>query len=131
MEKNKEEGKGFSLRLEEKFLYIKDKKGREVVMKNEKGEPNYLRNDVMGMMGLLNKFNSTLHTMKDYKQWIKIKDKIRDCFVRETNILELSLDEAAFLKDFLINLTEKDAKSVQLVEFEIRSLTGIVDQFTE
>lgn len=125
------ESKGISLNLKQEFFYIKDKKGRKTILKDERNEPRYTRNDIIGLMELLGKFDSRLHTMKDYKQWIKVKDKLKECFVNNLDLLKLSLDEAAFLKEFLTDLTIKDSKDSRLVEFEIRSLVGILEQLSE
>jgi helix-turn-helix protein len=42
--------------------------------------------------------------------------------------LELSLDEASFLKSYLDEIPEKEGKEVQLQEFEIRTLVSVLEQ---
>lgn len=98
-------------------------------LKDPRGEIQYIRNDIVGLMSLLAKMDSKIHSLKDYKSWIKLRDKLRNCFVDEKDVLEMSIDEAAFLKDFLSNLTEREGKQTELSEFEIRTLVGILEQF--
>ena len=118
----------FKLKLEQEEAYqIKNEK--KIQIKNDKGETQYVRNDVVGLMGLLGKFDSRIHTMQDYKYLIKLKDKLKLCFLTNMNLLDLSLNEAKFLKEYLSNLSEKEGKENILAEFEIRSLIGLLEQF--
>lgn len=118
----------FVLKLEKEEAY-EIKKGKKEVIKDKAGEIQYLRNDIVGLMGLLTKFDSRIHNLKDYKQWIKLRDRLRQAFIDDLESVELSLDEASFLKEYLSNLSEKEGKTATMVEFEIRSLIGVLEQF--
>ena len=102
-----------------------DKKGK--VVKNPAGDVSYIREDCTGLMSLLNKFNTTLHDMKDFKTFLKIKDKIYKIWTKDGDTMELSLDEASFLRTYLSEFKEKDGKNVPLREFELRTLVGILE----
>jgi len=102
-----------------------DKKGK--VVKNPSGDISYIREDCTGLMSLLNKFNTTLHDMKDFKTFLKIKDKIYKIWTKDGDTMELSLDEASFLRTYLSEFKEKDGKNVPLREFELRTLVGILE----
>ena len=103
-----------------------DKKGKET--KDEKGNKQYKRDDFVGLINLLNVFDTKIHEMKDYKMFIKLKDHIFINWAKENKTLELSLDEATFLKDYLSNFPEKEGKNVSLPEFMIRTICGILEQ---
>ena len=109
----------------------KDKKGKKIELKDLQGNQQYLRNDAVGLMGLLGRLDTRLYTLKDLKLWTKLRDKLRECFFKDSNDLELTLDEAKFLKDYLLNIQTKDAKDRPLQEFEIRTLVGLSEQFGE
>jgi len=101
----------------------KDKK----VVKTPNGEIAYVRDDYNGLLALLNHFDSRLHVMKDYKVFIKVRDKVQEAWLKDWTELELSLDEAAFLKEYFKNLNEKDGANTQLQQFEIRTLVGVLE----
>ena len=103
-----------------------DKKGKEA--KDEKGNKQYKRDDFIGLINLLNAFDTKIHGMKEYKMFIKLKDHIFANWVKENKTLELSLDEATFLKDYLSNFPEKEGKDISLPEFVLRTLCGILEQ---
>jgi len=103
-----------------------DKKGKEI--KDADGNKSYQRDDFIGLLNLLAKFDSKFHEMKDYKMFLKVKDHLLENWRKEDKNIELSLDEATFLKRYLSELPEKEAKNQSLQEFEIRTLCGILDQ---
>ena len=103
-----------------------DRKGKEI--KDEKGNKSYKRDDFIGLLQLLNRFNSKFHEMKDYKLFLKLKDHLLENWKKDDLNLELTLDEATFLKDYLSELPNKDAKDQGLAEFELRTLCGILEQ---
>jgi len=123
--------KGIVLHLLAEKAYDKDKKGHKIELKDHEGNQQYLRNDAVGLMGILGRLDTRLYTLKDLKLWTKIRDKLRECYFKDTDELELTLDEAKFLKDYLLNVQTKDAKDRSLQEFEIRTLIGISEQFGE
>ncbi len=103
-----------------------DKKGKQLVVN---GEKQYKRDDFVGLINLLNRFDSKKHAMPDYKMLVKVKDRIFANWEKEDKCLELSVNEANFLKDYLVNLNTRDAVNDSLREFEIRTLVGITEQF--
>ena len=107
----------------------KDSKGNIVVSKNPKGEVNFLRNDLVGLAALLRRFDTRIHPPKDWKQSIKIKEKLTEAYIKDAEGIELTLDQATFLKLYLKDLPEKEGKQEALPEFELRTLFGTLDQF--
>jgi hypothetical protein len=103
-----------------------DKKGKEI--KDEKGNKQYKRDDFIGLINLLNAFDTKIHDMKDYKMFLKLKDHIFANWVKENKTLELSLDEATFLRDYLSSFSEKEGKNISLPEFMLRTLCGVLEQ---
>jgi len=103
-----------------------DKKGKVQFDLNK--NKMYKRDDFIGLLNLINKFDSRLHGMKDYKLFLKLKDHLFDHWSKENKNLDLSLDEATFLKTYLSELTTKDGKDTPLAEFEMRTLIGTLDQ---
>ena len=120
--------KAFSLTLvkEEAFDL---KKGNKEILKDDKGDIQYSRNDIVGLMGLLSKLDTKIHSLKEYKQWIKVRDKLKDCFVDDAEEMELTVSEASFLKDYLSGFQEREGKVINLDEFEVRTLVGVLAQF--
>jgi len=107
----------------------KNKKGELEVLKTPQGDISYVRNDLMGLLGLLGRFDTKIHSVKDWKMSIKIKDKMRDAFTRELDEIELTLDEATFVKLYLKELPEKEGLRESIPEYELRTLFGILEQF--
>lgn len=105
---------------------VLDKKLREV--KDPQGNKQYRRDDFVGLINLLNRFDSKRYGIKEYKMFLKLKDHIIANWVKENRTLELSLDEATFLKDYLSALPEKEGKENSLAEFEMRTLCGVLEQ---
>lgn len=115
----------------------RDKTGDIVVSKTKRPDPqtgkiteeiNYARNDLVGLMALLGRFDSRKHAIKDWKMSVKIRDKMRNAYLKDFEEIELTLDEATFLKLYLKELPEKDGQEHALPEFELRTLFGITDQ---
>ncbi len=97
-------------------------------LKMDNNEVAYIRDDYNGLISLFNYFDSRLHEIKDYKMLIKIRDKIQNCWIEDLDELELSLDEGEFLKRYLQEINQKDAKDKQLQQFEIRTLCGVLEK---
>lgn len=106
----------------------RDSKGKVEVSKDLKGDIRYTRNDLIGLMSLLGRFDTTLHPPKDWKQSINIKTKITEAYLGDLEEIELTLDQASFLKLYLQELSEKDGKREPLPEHELRTLFGISEQ---
>lgn len=127
-----------TIKLESEKSYTLEK-GKQVEVKTSDGESMFIRNDLVGLQRLLGYFDPTKHTVKDWKMMIKLRDLLTDAYLRDKKELELSLDEAVFLKDFmkeLIAKNNKDSKTedkdkIQFREFEFRTLLAIDEQFGE
>ena len=118
----------FQLTLEEEESH--ERQGEKIVVsKDKEGHIQYDRNDTVGLMGLLGHFDTRLHVLKDYKVWLKVRDRLIQSYLDHSKVLSLSIDQASFLKDFLTHLPEKDCKDVPLPEFETRTLVGLIEQF--
>lgn len=118
-----------------KIIFIKEeakeknKKGIFEVSKNPQGEINYMRNDLIGLMALLRRFDTRIHPPKDWKMSIKIKDKLTEAYVNELESIDLNLDQASFLKLYLKEMSDKEGQKDPLPEHELRTLFGVLEQF--
>jgi hypothetical protein len=122
---------GIQIHLTQEVAYEKDKKGRKVELRDVEGNLQYMRNDGIGLMGILGRLDTRNYTLKDLKTWTKLRDKLKEGYFQDSDVVELTLDEAKFLKDFLLNVQTKEAQTHPLQEFEIRTLVGISEQFAE
>ena len=123
--------KGIKLNLVKEPFEIKEK-GKIVISKDAEGEVKYLRHDGMGLMSILSKFDTRKHTqLRDQQQWVQVRDKLHNALLHELDELDLTLDQAKFLKDFLKEYSDKDGKEAAMGEFELRSRIGILEQFGE
>ena len=111
---------------------IKEKeKGKEVVAKDPAGNERYVRHDIFGLMSLLGRYDTKIHPMRDYKDWIALSDLCRQTALEEASEMELSPDQASFLKKYLEELPNKEmtAQNVpSLNEPDTRTLLGILEQ---
>ena len=105
-------------------------KGKLVTAKTPDGDIQYVRHDVLGLLGLLAKFDTRLHTLKELKAWTGMRDKLRQALYEESETLEISEDDSKFLVDFLSTMKDKDAKDRPLSEFEVKTLIGISDELS-
>jgi len=119
--------KSITLKLEK--IEAKDReKGKIKNSVDQKGEQQYLRNDTIGLSSLLGKFNTTKHTVNEWRLCIKLKDRLIDCYLNDTNEIELSLDQVTFLKTYLGSFDKE--KDIRLSDFELRTLFGVIEQLT-
>jgi hypothetical protein len=131
MEKQQEEKNPFVVHLKREELI--DPKGKPV--KTPEGESRYKREDINGLMSLLGRFDSRMHDVSDMKMVLKIRDKLYDAWGKDAQEIELSLNEATFLKTYLQEFQEKDGKfqpndekKEPMREFEMRTLVGLLDE---
>jgi len=125
MEDTQLKGTGFKLKMEK--IPATDQKGE--IIKDAEGNIQYQQEDYAGLFNVLRLFDSRQHTtMDEYKIYVKTKDAINDAWMHDKTEVELSLDEAKFLKDFLAKFPEGDGKGYQMKEFEIRTLISIAEQ---
>ena len=104
-------------------LTVRDDKGKMI---------QYARNDLLGLISMLNKFDSKLHTDKEWKMFLKVKDKLTEHAIKKEVpsevIVGFTLDEATFLKNYLVEFQEKEGKNVSLAEYEIRAAVIVREQ---
>ena len=110
----------------------KDGKGNIITSKDpETGRVNYARNDSVGLLELLGKLDTKRHPLNSWKQSMKVKDKLTNAYLKDLKEIELSLDEASFLKLYLKEFSEKEGKEMSIKGFELKTLFGILEQFSE
>jgi len=127
----KEQPNGVEIKLVyEVSKIVKVDKGKKEVVDDidKEGQPRYSQNDVVGLQGLLGKFDSRLHPTKEWKLWTAIKEKLYDCYLYDKKALKLSREEASFLKDYLDEFPSKEGKNFAIQEFEARTLESILEQ---
>jgi hypothetical protein len=103
-----------------------DKSGK--VQKDPSGEKLYSQHDSVALMSLLDAIDFTKYSMKEWRLAVKLRDKIEDAWRREAKNIELTLDEAAFLKDFLFNLKDKLQAGTRITPFVLRTVVAISEQ---
>uniref|UniRef100_A0A7C3SPG8 Uncharacterized protein n=1 Tax=Dictyoglomus turgidum TaxID=513050 RepID=A0A7C3SPG8_9BACT len=123
-----EEKNKVNLKITLKVEYLLDKKGKFV--KDANGDKVFKQNDVLALIQLLSVFDSRKYSLKDYKQYLKVQDKVEEAWRKDAKTLELSLDEATFLKDYLVNFNEKSREDGRLPvgSFLLRTLVSVIEQ---
>jgi len=134
-----------NLVLKLKKEYSRDKNGKIVYLgenellcphckgivkeKLKEKEAVYRQHDSQALLQLSNLYDSKKHTFKDYKKFMRLRDKIEEAWITDKNKLEMSLDEATVLKSFLEELFDKDNKEKQTISVFIgRSIISILEQ---
>jgi len=104
-----------------------DKDGKEI--KDKDGNISYKREDYQGLLTLLNLYDTRKQGsfMKEGRIYLGLKDKVEKGWAKDSKVLNLTLDEASFLKKFLTELPDKEAKEVRLPEYIMRTLFGMLD----
>jgi len=111
-------------------VIAQDKKGKD--LKSLDGEPLYKQHDSIALIQLLNSIDAKQFGFKGYKTYLRIQDKVENAWRDDLMEIELSLDEATFLKDYLTHFEQKSRKDSQdLTPFLIRTLVHIVEQLGE
>ena len=105
-----------------------DKNGKEVLDPNK--EVQYRRDDAIGLQSLLGRFDNRKHpgAMKLIRSVLNVQDKVREAWQKEKKEINLMLEEATFIKQYLEHITDNEAKENQLREFEMRTLVAVLDQ---
>lgn len=128
-----EKGKIITLILKRIASFIK-KDGKLEEVKQPDGSIGCKQDDNYGLIQILEKFDSHIHPVNEWKIKLLIQDKLWEIFKKrsETKIsdleIELTLDEAAFLKSYLVNFPEKEAKGLNLQDFEMRTAVSMLEQ---
>ncbi len=105
------------------------KKGNIETIKDDNGEIQYIRNDIMGLMRILGRFDSRNRRLREFQTLISLRDKVRDCYLKEKYELETTIDEYAFLKNYFKDFPEKEGKEMPMQEFELRTYVGMMEVF--
>ena len=125
----------------------KEKKSKVVILdlvtelyKNKEGKvldkKTFKQKDAWALMQLLSFYNSKIGTFRDFQKILSLHDKVQNAWRKEAKTMELTIDEAAFLKDYLENFNERSASIPiptgldpnRLTEFRLRTLVTIVEQ---
>lgn len=123
------------LKLVRELAYDKNGKVIYTTTENKDGtknrEENYKQHDALNLMFLLRQFDSRKHTLKEYKQALKLMDKAEKAWRDDVDELELSLDEGSFLKEFLLDLfdkTKKDEEKTNVSFFTGKTIVSVLEQ---
>jgi hypothetical protein len=132
--------------LQKKFAYSKNDKGKVEPVINPDKSHAFRILDMQGLQNILQTLDTrTRNTPNDWKQSIKINDKLVKLFLEKddqnetADEIELTIDEASFLKRFLTEFPDKEGKNLNrtnkfggklegLQEFEQRALINILEQ---
>ncbi len=129
MSKNKKE-KIITLNLVSELF--KDKKGKII------DKDTFARNDALALMQILAYYNSVKGTFREFETVLALQDKTKNAWLKDSKTLDLSITEAAFLKDYLENFNEKSipiqtptgVNPNNLSEFRLRTLINVVKQLS-
>lgn len=104
-----------------------DKKGKPIKVDNE---IQYKRDDYVGLSSLLGKYDSRKHpgAMKLVRAILSIEDKVMKAWKDEKNTIDLTLEEASYLKNYLDGFTDQEGKNDAIRHYELRTLVAVLDQ---
>lgn len=111
-----------------------DGKKEIVEDKTPDGQPKFIRNDIISLQVLLNKYDTRKHDAREWPDWASIKKKAYKAFVADnekigdTKKIKLTLDEASFLKGFLGGFPKGEGKDAPLSDGEVMTRQTILDQ---
>ncbi len=128
--------KTIKILLQKKFAYEKDEKGKsKPVLNREDNKHSFRVLDMQALQDILSMMDTKVrNTPNDWKQSMKIGDKLIKLYLdkdeqnEDDDELELTLDEAAFLKRYLAEFPEKEGKVHTLREHQQRTFVNIMDQ---
>jgi len=118
-----------TLEIVKEPIYDINKKKKKEVIRDKDGNIQYQRNDLNGLMSIINKIDSRRHPLKELKMSMKIKDKLRQAYLEDAKKIELTVSEGEFLKTYLQGYQETEGKEQIMQEFEIRTVIGVLEQF--
>jgi len=132
---NLQTNKTITIILKRIAAYNKDKNGKLIQQREiGTGVLQCIQDDLFGLQSIFGKFDSRIRGIRDWRNRMTIIDKLTEIYKKsndqkeEDNTLELTLDEASFLKIFLDEFPEKEGKNQPLKDFEIRTLLSISEQ---
>lgn len=106
----------------------------EMAIDKETGGIKCKQDDNWALLKILEFFDTHIHPVFEWKHVLTIRDKLWDIFKNRSEkeatdlTLELTLDEAAFLKQFLAQLPEKECKASPLEEYIMRTYLALSEQ---
>jgi len=106
----------------------KNKKGEEI--KDPNGNKVYERDDAFALMNMLGAVDTTKFDWDTLKVAVKLQEKVKKCWASDKKELELTVDEAKFLKDYLKDFDKKRNPQTifQQAMFYLKTRTSIVEQ---
>ena len=129
MSEETQEKKGIVVKLVIEPLL--DKKG-EVVNDPRDNEPLNKRHDAVALTQMLNGIDTRKYDFKALKAYSNLKEKIDEAWLKDKAELELTLDQAAFLKEYLENLNSKtNAQTFSAGPFHIRTMIAVKEQLDD
>jgi len=117
--------------------FVKDRaKERKIVDGMEKvvdsitpdGSPAFIRDDLTGLQRLLGKFDTSKKQVRDWGAWAKLRRKIYDCYVDGKTTMDLTIQEASFLRGFLENFPKEEGKNAPMHESEVTVREALLEQ---
>jgi hypothetical protein len=128
--------KTIKILLQKKFAYQKNKKGKiEPVINIDDKKHSFRILDMQALQDILSMMDTKVrNTPNDWKQSMKIGDKLIKLYLdkdeqnEDDDELELTSDEAAFLKRYLTEFPEKEGKIHTLREHQQRTFCNILEQ---
>jgi len=113
------------LKLVSEVLLDKNNKEQKDINSKEK---LYKQLDIVSILELLSIWDSAKSKgLEDYKKYIKIKDKFEVAWREDLKEIQLSLDDAGFLKDYFSNIQDKSRQS-SLREVHLRTIISVLEQ---
>jgi len=109
--------------------YRKDKEGKTI--KDESGHKQLERTDVAGLSRLINRYNTSKHQMHEWASWPVIIRKLMECDRLEAESLDLTREEAKFIKNFLEKLPKEEAANEPLLAVEVETRSFVLDQLKD
>lgn len=97
----------------------------------EGNDKQYKRYDALVLKQLMSVFDSSKYDLIGYRNFLNVTDKIDQVWKDDLSKLELTLDEANFLKEYFTNINKKSKDGTSFGEFHIRTLLYLVDKLSE
>lgn len=123
--------------FQKKYAYEKDDKGNLKPLLDQGKRHSFRVLDMQGLQDVLSYLDTkTRNSPNDWKQSLKINDKLVKLYLdkddqnEDDDEIELTFDEASFLKRYLTEFADKEGKQFQLREFQQRALVSILDQLS-
>lgn len=108
-----------------------DKKG-EVIKDPKDNEPLYKRHDSIALTQMLNGIDTRKYDFKGLKTYSNLKEKVDNAWLKDGTELDLTIDQAAFLKEYLGELNSKtNAQTFIAGPFHIRTMVAIKEQLDD